>query len=430
MNNNKLNKSDLINILKNRGFVHQITEEKTLDNLLGKSKVSIYSGFDATASSLHVGHLLPIMILRWAQKTKHKPIILLGGGTTKVGDPSGKDKSRKILDDKTIDENISSIKNIFSKFLNFSGTDNKATLVNNDEWLKEINYINFLRNVGKHFSINRMLTMESVKQRLERQQPLSFLEFNYMVLQAYDFFHLNRKYKCLLQIGGSDQWGNIVMGIDLARRLSGVELYGMTCPLLTTASGQKMGKTEKGAIWLDSNKLSAFEYYQFWRNTEDADVIRFLKLFTDLSIDEINEFSKLEGRELNKAKITLAYECTKILHGQEASDKAKKTAMETYEARGTGTDLPTIKISQDNLDAGFSIVDVLTSPFEKSGANFLSLCKSKGEARRLIKQGGARVNNKKILDDQYILTMNDFEDSEAKISHGSKKHAKIIITGL
>tara|TARA_B100000073_G_scaffold326197_1_gene310664 strand:- start:725 stop:2017 length:1293 start_codon:yes stop_codon:yes gene_type:complete len=430
MDRDKSNKSDLINILEKRGFVHQITEKNTLDELLAKSQISIYSGFDATGSSLHVGHLLPIMILRWAQKTNHKPIILLGGGTTKVGDPSGKDKSRKILDDKIIDENILSIKNIFSKFLDFSAKDNKAILVNNNEWLKKINYINFLRDIGKHFSINRMLTMESVKQRLERQQPLSFLEFNYMVLQAYDFYHLNKKHKCLMQVGGSDQWGNIVMGIDLGRRLSGVELYGLTCPLLTTASGQKMGKTEKGAVWLDNNKLSAFEYYQFWRNTEDPDVIKFLKLFTDLPLDEINELSKLKGKDLNHAKIKLAYHCTKILHGEEASNNAKKTAMETYDAKGTGTDLPRIKTSRHSLSLGLSIVEALTTPFESSSANTLSLCKSKGEAKRLIKQGGARVNNKKILDENYKLTIADFNQGEAKISHGSKKHARLVINDL
>ena len=424
------NKSKLINILEKRGFIHQCTDKENLDKIIHEKKVSVYSGFDATASSLHVGHLLPIMILRWVQKTNNQPIVLLGGGTTKIGDPSGKDKSRKILDDETINDNINSIKSIFSKFLDFSDEKNRALLVNNEDWLKELNYIEFLRDIGKHFSVNRMLSMDSVKLRLERQQPLSFLEFNYMVLQAYDFFQLNKNFNCTLQIGGSDQWGNIVTGVDLGRRLSKVDLFGLTCPLLTTSSGQKMGKTENGAVWLDSKKLSPFDYYQFWRNTEDPDVEKFLKLFTELPLDEIEKLSILKGKDINEAKMVLAFECTKILHGNEIALKAQDTAIKTYNKKGLGSELPTINIYTKNFISGYSIIDALTSSLEllependsKSG-----LCKSKGEARRLVRQGGARLNNIKIMDEKYELSKEDFTNSEAKISCGTKKHAKIVL---
>ena len=342
MISNSSTKSELINILNQRGFIHQSTDLDVLNSELIKGNIIAYSGFDATADSLHVGHLLPIMMLRWIQNTGNKPIVLIGGGTTKVGDPSGKDKTREILDDERINNNIQSIKGTFKNFLNFNSGDNKATILNNSEWLENLSYIDFLREFGKHFSVNRMLTMESVKQRIEREQPLTFLEFNYMILQAYDFIELYKKHNCNLQIGGSDQWGNIVTGINLGKRILGTELHGITCPLLTTSSGQKMGKTANGAIWLNSNKLAPYDYYQYWRNTEDLDVGKFLHLFTELPLSEIEKLESLKNEEINEAKKILAFETTKILHGENAAKNAEETAISTYDKRGSGEDLPRI----------------------------------------------------------------------------------------
>ena len=341
-------KSDFLRVLQERGFIHQLTDEAGLDAALAKTR-SAYIGFDATADSLHVGSLLQIMLLRWYQKTGHRPIVLMGGGTTKVGDPSGKDESRQLLTDSQIDDNIASIRLVFEKILNFGDGPTDAIMANNADWLDGLEYIAFLREIGRHFTINRMLTFDSVKLRLDREQPLTFLEFNYIILQAYDFVELARRHDCILQLGGSDQWGNIVNGIELGRRVERFELYGVTSPLITTASGAKMGKTAQGAIWLNTDKLSPYDYWQFWRNTEDADVGRFLKLFTELPMDEIDRIEVLDGAEINDGKILLATEATAMLHGRRAADEAAETARKTFVEGSAGEDLPTFDVAMSGI---------------------------------------------------------------------------------
>mgnify|MGYP001430319724 CR=1 FL=1 len=408
-------KSDFLNILEQRGFIHQCSDFEELDNKLSSSKQGAYIGFDATANSLHVGSLVQIMMLYWFQQCGHQPYTLMGGGTTKVGDPSGKDESRKMLTEDIINENIEGIKGIIGKFLNYDSGDNKAIMVNNAEWLEDLNYIEFLRDCGPHFTINRMLTFESVKLRLDREQPLTFLEFNYMLLQAYDFLELYKRHEIILQMGGSDQWGNIINGVELGRRKASAQLYALTTPLLTTASGAKMGKTADGAVWLDEKNLSPYDYYQFWRNTEDADVARFLKLFTTMPMEEITKLEKLQGAEVNEAKKILAFEATKICHGEKAASEAQATAQTVFEQGGLGGDLPVIEIEKGALEGGLNVIDMLVE------AGF---CASKGEAKRLIKGGGARINDVSVGDIDAKITSSDLNDQDQiKISSGKKKHA-------
>jgi tyrosyl-tRNA synthetase len=410
-------KSELLNELKSRGYVHQVTDEAALDKLARSQTITGYIGFDCTAPSLHVGNLLGIMMLRKLQQTGHRPIVLIGGGTTKVGDPSGKDESRKLLTDAEIAANIGGIESVFGKFVSFGQSGNDAILANNADWLDELNYIDFLRDYGRHFSVNRMLSYDSVKLRLEREQPLTFIEFNYMVLQAYDFVELNRRYGCRLQMGGSDQWGNIVNGIELGRRTDGVELFGLTTALLTTASGVKMGKTASGAVWLNPDMLSPYDYWQFWRNTEDADVGRFLKLFTELPLDEIGRLAKLEGAELNEAKKMLATEATALLHGREAADRAEATARATFE-QGTLTEtLPTFEIPRAELERGLGVLNA---------SAHVGFVDSTGEARRQIKNGGLKVNDKTVTDERQSLTTADLTpEGVIKLSLGKKRHVLI-----
>jgi tyrosyl-tRNA synthetase len=408
-------KSDFMNVLHARGFVHQISDPDSLDALAARGEVVAYVGYDCTAPSLHVGHLLSIMMLHWLQATGNKPIALMGGGTTRVGDPSGRDETRKILSYEQIDANKESIKGTFSNFITFGEGGNKAVMIDNAEWLTKLNYIEMLRDVGKHFSINRMLTMDSVKLRLEREQELSFIEFNYMILQSYDFVVLAQRHGCNLQMGGSDQWGNIVNGVDLGRRMGTHQLHALTCPLLTTSSGAKMGKTAAGAVWLNADLLSAYDYWQYWRNTEDADVGRFLKLFTLLPIDEIARLSSLQGAEINDAKKVLATEATALIHGREAAGKAEATARTTFEQGGTAQDLPSVEVSRAELDAG---IGVLAAFAEKA-----CLVASNGEARRQIKAGGLRVNDIAVTDEKMALTAADLTaDGVIKLSFGKKKH--------
>jgi len=410
-------KSDLLHELSARGYIHQCTDEAGLDALARQEIVTGYIGFDCTAPSFHVGNLVSIMLLRKLQQTGHRPIVLIGGGTTKVGDPSGKDESRKLLDDATIASNIDGIQRVFSKFLTFGTGERDAILLNNADWLERLNYISFLRDYGRHFSVNRMLGQDSVKLRLERTQNLSFIEFNYMVLQAYDFVELNRREGCRLQMGGSDQWGNIVTGIELGRRTDGVELFGVTTPLLKTSSGAKMGKTAAGAIWLNPDMLSPYDYWQFWRNAEDADVPRFLKLFTELPLDEIDRLAALEGAELNEAKKILATEATVLVHGRAAADQAAETARATFEQGQLASELPTLEIPQADLESGYG---VLTAAVQ---AGFV---KSTGEARRQIKGGGIRVNDVAVRDERQALTPADLTaEGVIKLSLGKKRHALI-----
>jgi tyrosyl-tRNA synthetase len=415
--------SEFIKEIIARGFIHQATDINNLDKILSKNKnIPAYIGFDCTASSLHVGSLIQIMLLRWFQKTGHKPIILLGGGTTLVGDPSGKDESRKLLNDEVIRNNSLGIKEVFKKFINFNEENNSAIMVDNAEWLKTLNYIDFLRDFGKHFSINRMLTFDSVKLRLDREQTLSFLEFNYMILQAYDFYELNQRYGCLIQMGGSDQWGNIINGIELHRRVSAEKykdsLFGLTSPLITTSSGAKMGKTANGAIWLNSNLCSPWDYWQFWRNTEDKDVIRFLKLFTEISLDEIRKLEKLEGAEINDAKIILANAATTLLHGKDATEKAKVTAKNIFENKGGDANLPIIIFSNTELAEGIPILECLINN------NYLA--SSKGEARRLIRGSGVKLSDITISDENLKINNSYFvKDKKIKLSVGKKKHILI-----
>ena len=408
-------KSEFLQVLESRGFIHQVSEPEPLDRLAASGRITAYIGFDCTAPSLHVGSLLPIMMLYWLQHTGHRPIPLMGGGTTRVGDPSGKDESRKLLTEAIIEENLRSIRAVFSKFLKFGDGATDAVIANNADWLNKLNYIDFLRDVGRHFSINRMLSFDSVKLRLERQHELSFLEFNYMVLQAYDFVELHKRYGCVLQMGGSDQWGNIVNGIDLGRRLMGAQLFALTSPLLTTSSGAKMGKTAAGAVWLDPGMLSPWDYWQYWRNTEDGDVVRFLKLFTTLPLDEIGRLGTLRGEEINEAKKTLATEATALVHGRAAAQEAAETARKTFEEGALGESLPTVEIPRSDLDKGLG---VLTAFAEKAG-----LVASNGEARRQIKAGGLRVNDRTVADDKAVLTSGDLSaEGVIKLSLGKKKH--------
>ena len=409
-------KSDFLRVMTERGFIHQCSDPEGLDAALAKGMVTAYVGYDCTAASYHVGNLLSIMMLRWFQKTGHRPITLMGGGTTRVGDPSGKDESRKLLTYDEIEANKQSLKATFAKFVDFENGANAAIMIDNAEWLAPLNYIDFLRDVGKHFSVNRMLAMDSVKLRLDREHELSFLEFNYMVLQAYDFTELNRRYDCRLQIGGSDQWGNIVNGIDLGRRMGLEQLYALTCPLLTTSSGAKMGKTAQGAVWLNADLLSPYEYWQFWRNTEDADVGRFLKLYTELPLDEIARLEALEGGEINEAKKVLASEATALLHGRAAADEAAEAARRTFEEGGLAEALPTIAVPAEELSAGIGILAL----FVRSG-----LVKSNGEARRQIRGGGLRLNDAVIGNETASVSAGDVIGGVVKLSLGRKKHVLV-----
>ena len=410
-------KSDFLKILTERGYMHQATNLEGLDERANEQFISGYIGFDCTANSLHVGSLVQIMMLRLLQRTGHKPIVVMGGGTTKVGDPSGKDEARPLLSDADIEENKKGIKSIFEKYLTFGEGPTDAIMVDNADWLDELSYIKFLRDYGAHFSINRMMGMESVKLRLDREQNLSFLEFNYAILQAYDFLELRRRYGCDLQMGGSDQWGNIVTGIDLTRRVDAQEIFGITSPLITTASGAKMGKTAGGAVWLNEERLSAFDFWQFWRNTEDADVGRFLRLFTELPLDEIERLESLEGAEINQAKIILANEATRLCHGEEAAKASEATATQTF-AQGQMSDgLPQFAMSADQA-YGLSVLDAFVTA---------ELAASKGEIRRLIKGGGARINGTAISSDDAVLSENDFTDGRCQLSAGKKRHALITI---
>ena len=410
--------SELIRTYTERGYVHQITSDLGLDQRATEQVIPAYIGFDCTADSLHVGSLVQIMMLRVLQRTGHKPIVLMGGGTTKVGDPSGKDAARPLLSDQDIENNKQGIRQVFEKYLTFGDGPTDAIMVDNAEWLDNLAYIRFLRDFGPHFSINRMLGMESVKLRLDREQPLSFLEFNYAILQAYDFMELRRRYGCVLQMGGSDQWGNIVTGIDLTRRVDSQEVFGLTSPLITTASGAKMGKTADGAIWLNADRLSPFQFWQFWRNTEDADVERFLSLFTELPMDEVRRLGALEGAEINEAKIILANEATTLCHGADAAGDAMQTAQQTFADGGVGDGLPRISLSAEEAD-GLGMIAALVK---------VGFAKSNGEARRLIRGGGARLNDVAINDEDHVMQDADFGDGRAKISAGKKRHALIVIS--
>ncbi len=403
--------------LKNRGYLNQCTDINNLDKICNEKSITGYIGFDCTAGSLHVGSLLQIMILKLMQKHGHRPIVLLGGGTTLIGDPSGKDATRKILKQSEIKKNISNIQKVFHKILDFSDEKTKPIFVDNADWLSKLNYIQFLREIGSHFTINKMLTFDSVKMRLEREQSLSYMEFNYMILQAFDFYQLFKSKNCVLQIGGSDQWGNIVNGVDLIRRILQKESFGLTSPLITLASGAKMGKTEQGAIWLNEELLSAYDYWQFWRNTDDRDVKRFLNFFTDLDIDKIENFTKKE-KDINKLKILLANEATKILHGKDAAKKAEKTAKETFEGGGVGKGLPEIEVKSSDLEKGIALLDFLSEN---------QILASKSEARRAISNKGIKIHNIIISDENKKLNKSDFKDDTLKLSYGKKKHYLIKI---
>jgi len=406
-------KSDFLHVLAERGFIHQISEPDELDALARSATVTAYIGFDCTAPSLHVGSLLPIMLLYWLQQTGHRPIALMGGGTTRVGDPSGKDESRRLLTDALIEENLKSIRAIFASFLKFADAGGNAVMANNADWLNNLNYIDFLRDVGRHFSINRMLAFDSVKLRLERQQELSFLEFNYMILQAYDFVELYRRYGCVLQMGGSDQWGNIVNGIDLGRRLANAQFFALTAPLITTSSGAKMGKTASGAVWLNADLVSAYEYWQYWRNSEDADVVRFLKLFTVLPMAEIERLSALKDAEINEAKKVLATEATALVHGRKAADEAAATARTTFEEGGLGASLPTVELPRAEFSAGLGVL----AAFVKAG-----LASSNGEVRRAIANNAITVNDIRITNDKATIGDADIKGGVIKLSLGRKRH--------
>lgn len=410
-------KSEFLRVLTARGYVHQCTDMDGLDRLASEGTLIAYEGFDCTAPSLHVGNLVGIMMLRHLQRAGHRPIVLMGGGTTKVGDPSGKEESRQILSEAEIAANMAGIKQVFARFLEFGDGPTDALMVNNADWLDLLEYIPFLREFGPHFSVNRMLAMDSVKLRLDRQQPLSFLEFNYMVLQAYDFLELARRYDCVLQVGGSDQWGNIVNGVELGRRVDNRTLYGLTSPLLTTSSGAKMGKTADGAVWLNERMLSAYDYWQFWRNADDADVGRFLRLFTELPLDEIERLERLQGDEINEAKKILANEVTSLCHGPEASQSAAETARNTFEGSGVSENLRGIDVPRAELNEGVAAFELL----HRAG-----LCSSRGEARRLIKGGGGRVNDTVIGDEAQLITLDHLgAEGLIKLSAGKKRHARV-----
>ncbi|MEP1538267.1 MAG: tyrosine--tRNA ligase [Paracoccaceae bacterium] len=409
-------KSDFLHIMQSRGFLADCTDLEALDEKLLSGPQTAYIGYDATAASLHVGHQMNIMVLRWFQKTGNKPITLMGGGTTKVGDPSFRSDERPLLDDSAIDANIARMQKAFAAFLNYGDAPSDAVMLNNAEWLEGLNYLDFLRDIGRHFSVNRMLSFESVKSRLDREQSLSFLEFNYMILQAYDFMELNRRHDCLLQMGGSDQWGNIVNGIDLTRRVIEHEVYGLTTPLLTTSDGRKMGKSQGGAVWLNADMLSPYEYWQFWRNTTDADVGRFLKLFTEVPLDECERLGALEGSEINEAKARLANEVTTILHGAEAAQAASDTAREVFEKGGVGEDLPTLALTVADIADGISLAQL----FVRSG-----LAQSGKDAKRLIKEGGAKLDDAAVANPGQIFDASSF-GNPIKLSAGKKRHALVV----
>ncbi|MEM8771655.1 MAG: tyrosine--tRNA ligase [Pseudomonadota bacterium] len=407
--------SDFLSTLDERGFIAQGANIEGLDAACAKGAITGYIGFDATAQSLHAGSLVQIMLLYWLQQTGHRPIVLMGGGTTKVGDPTGKDEQRKLLTDDDINANIASIKGVFEKFLRFDDSQTGAVMANNDDWLSELSYIEFLRDYGVHFTINRMLTFDSVKLRLDRESPMTFLEFNYMLMQAYDFHELYRRFDCTLQLGGSDQWGNIVNGVELCRRKDGAEVFGLTTPLLTTASGKKMGKTESGAVWLNAELLSAYDYWQYWRNAEDADVEMLLARFTTLPMDEVRRLGALQGAEINDAKKVLANEATALLHGRDAAERAAATAQETFEKGGLGGELPSIDLAESAISSGVPAID----QFLETG-----LCASKGEARRHIKAGALKINDMPLKEERQ-LTSADVENGAIKLSVGKKRHAII-----
>ena len=422
-------KSPFLQELSDRGFIHQCTHPEELDKKTATESISLYIGFDATAKSLHVGNLMAIMMMRIAQRHGHKPIVLMGGGTTKVGDPSGKDKSRPVITDGMIQGNIDSIQKCFAKYLTFGDGASDSFMVNNDDWLSKIHYLDFLRDYGRHFSINRMLSFDSVKLRLDREQPLSFLEFNYMILQAYDFLELYRRHDCCLQAGGSDQWGNIVNGVELIRRLEGASSFGLTAPLITTSSGQKMGKSENGAIWLNETELSPFHYWQYWRNTEDADVMRFLKFYTDIPVSEINGFETLSGQDINQLKIRLADEATKLAHGEECLAEIHKSATQVFGAQDLSVDvdgedahgnpilksaLPIVQIPEADLTTGMPAFALIVQT---------DLAKSNGDARRLIRGKGCKLNDAVIEDENQAVSMDDLQDPGIlKVSAGKKRH--------
>ena len=401
---------------KRRNYFNQCTNSNELEQLMNKNKIRAYIGFDCTSSSLHVGSLLQIMCLRLLQKHGHQPIVLLGGGTTRIGDPSGKEETRKILSEKVIEKNIKNIEKVFKIFLKTSNAKTKPIFVNNYKWLGKLNYIKFLREIGKHFTINKMLSFDSVKLRLDREQSLSYMEFNYMILQAYDFLELNKTKNCLMQIGGSDQWGNIINGVDLIKRHSSKQVYGLTTPLITLASGAKMGKTEKGAVWLDKKLLSSYDYWQYWRNTDDRDVLKFLKMYTDLTLEKIEE---IKNKNINQLKILLANECTKMLYGEKEAKLSEETAKKTFLDRATGVGLPVVKIKQTQIDQSLDIVNlILLSKLESS----------KSEIRRIIKNNGLRINNEMVADESKIINVNNFDkDNNMKVSHGKKQHVIVKI---
>ncbi|MFA6153813.1 tyrosine--tRNA ligase [Mesorhizobium sp.] len=407
-------KSDFLRTMSERGFIHQTSDDASLDAIFARETVTAYIGFDATARSLHAGSLIQIMMLHWLQQTGHRPIALMGGGTSMIGDPSFKDEARKLLTPQDIDDNLAGIRRNFMPYLKFGSGPNDAVMVNNADWLMEINYVNFLRDVGRHFSVNRMLAFDSVKLRLDREQSLSFLEFNYMILQAYDFVELYKRLGCRLQMGGSDQWGNIVNGIDLGHRMENAQLYALTTPLLTTSSGAKMGKSASGAVWLDADMLSPYEFWQYWRNTEDADVGRFLKLYTTLPLDEVARLAALGGSEINDAKKVLATEITAMLHGREAAERASETARKTFEEGLTAETLPTVEVAKSELEAGIGILSLFVTA---------GLAGSNGEARRHVQGGAVRLNDQPVSDDRRMVTLQDLgPENVVKLSLGRKKH--------
>jgi tyrosyl-tRNA synthetase len=409
-------KSDFLRVMQERGFIHQISDETGLDELFAKQTVTAYIGYDATATSLHIGNLISATMLYWMQQTGHRPITLMGGGTTMIGDPSFRDDQRKLLTMETINSNIEGIKKIFSRILIYGDGKTDAIMVNNADWLMKLNYVEFLRDVGRHFSVNRMLTFDSVKLRLDREQSLSFLEFNYMILQGYDFVELSRRYDCRLQMGGSDQWGNIINGVDLGHRMGTPQLFALTTPLLTTSSGAKMGKSAKGAVWLNGDVFSPYDFWQYWRNTEDADVGRFLKIFTRLPLDEIARLEALGGSEINDAKKVLATEATAIVHGREAAEQAAETARKTFEEGALADTLPTVEVSSSELDAGIGLLSLLVTA---------GLAASNGEARRHVQGGAVRLNDQPVSDDRLVVTSAALANGVLKLSVGKKKHVLV-----
>ena len=411
----RINNSDFVNIMFERGFIHQITDKENLEKEMQDSTVVGYIGFDCTAPSLHVGSLIQIMMLRWFQKTGNKPIVLMGGGTTKVGDPSGKDSARPLLTSEKIEQNKQNIKTIFKKFLKFGDNNNEAIILDNSVWLEDLNYISFLRDYGSYFSVNKLINLESVKLRLEREQNLSFLEFNYSLLQAFDFLQLSKNYDCKIQMGGSDQWGNIITGLDLVKKVTSKQSYGLTSPLLTTSSGSKMGKTTNGAIWLNKDQLSDWDFWQYWRNTEDLDVIKFLKLFTELPISEIHKLEKLKGAEINEAKIILANEVTKLCRSSEVAQKIASSSANLFNKSKTDDILPSVKVTSSEI----SFINAL---------KILNFLNTNGEARRLIRGNGAKINDIIVNDENYTLSSKDYENGRAKISYGKKKHGLLILS--